>query len=63
MGYHTSGIDGRASHGAAADETARFRRLNDQMEELVLQVWACEKEWRLDDRIDLALGVRRCPTT
>jgi hypothetical protein len=33
--------------------------LHSQLEELRMHVWACEAEWRLDDRIDLALKVKR----
>ncbi len=33
--------------------------LGDALEELLMQVWRCEDEWRLDDRIDASLGVRR----
>lgn len=55
MEHYTSGID----RPVGPDEAARLGRLRDQFEELVLQVWACEKEWLLDDRIDLALGLRR----
>ena len=29
--------------------------LDTQLETLLHQVWECEAEWRLDDRIDLAL--------
>lgn len=29
--------------------------LQSQLEDLRLQVWACEADWRLDDRIDMAL--------
>ena len=29
--------------------------LHSQLETLLHQVWECEAEWRLDDRIDLAL--------
>lgn len=33
--------------------------LHSQLEELLGQVWACEAEWRFDDRIDLALHRKR----
>ncbi|TMF85922.1 MAG: hypothetical protein E6I08_12740 [Chloroflexi bacterium] len=33
--------------------------LNTQLESLLHQVWECEAEWRLDDRIDLALHLPR----
>ena len=29
--------------------------LQTQLEALLRQVWLCEAEWRLDDRIDVAL--------
>jgi len=29
--------------------------LTSQLESLLHQVWLCEAEWKLDDRIDLAL--------
>ena len=28
-----------------------------QLEDLVIEVWRCEADWRVDDRIDLALKV------
>ena len=31
--------------------------LQTQLEALFHQVWLCEAEWRLDDRIDVALRV------
>jgi hypothetical protein len=33
--------------------------LQTQLETLLDQVWDCEAEWRLDDKIDLALHLRR----
>jgi len=33
--------------------------LQSQLEDLLSAVWAAEEEWRLDDRIDLALRIRR----
>jgi hypothetical protein len=33
--------------------------LQSQLEELLDAVWDAEANWRLDDRIDLALGKRR----
>jgi hypothetical protein len=33
--------------------------LQSQLEELLDSVWDAEANWRLDDRIDLALGTRR----
>ena len=33
--------------------------LHTQLEALLDQVWDCEAEWRLDDKIDLALHIRR----
>lgn len=33
--------------------------LQSQLEDLRLHVWTCEIEWRLDDRIDLALKAER----
>ena len=45
-----------------AEKTAAVERflatepdLHTQLETLLHQVWECEAEWRLDDRIDLAL--------
>ena len=29
--------------------------LHSQLEELLNMVWSCEKDWRFDDRIDVAL--------
>lgn len=31
--------------------------LETQLEDLVIEVWRCEADWRVDDRIDLALKV------
>jgi hypothetical protein len=31
--------------------------LHSQLEELLNSVWTCEKDWRFDDRIDVALKV------
>lgn len=36
-------------------ETTRPMDLAAQLESLLHTVWQCEAEWRLDDRIDLAL--------
>lgn len=33
--------------------------LQTQFEDLLSAVWTAEEEWRLDDRIDLALGLSR----
>ena len=33
--------------------------LQSQFEDLLNQVWASEADWRFDDRIDLALKIRR----
>lgn len=33
--------------------------LGDALEDLLVEVWRCERDWRLDDRIDASLGVRR----
>ena len=33
--------------------------LQTQFEDLLGTVWAAEEEWKLDDRIDLAMQVRR----
>ena len=33
--------------------------LQTQLEELFNAVWIAEEDWRLDDRIDLALKIRR----
>ena len=33
--------------------------LQSQLEDLLSAVWTAEEEWRLDDRIDLALRIRR----
>jgi len=41
-----------ASEGDAPD-------LQSQLEALFHAVWNAERNWRLDDRIDLALGQRR----
>lgn len=30
-----------------------------QYESLLDEVWKCEAEWRLDDRIDMAMKLRR----
>ena len=33
--------------------------LQTQLEALLDQVWECEADWRLDDKIDLALKLKR----
>ncbi|HEX6547358.1 MAG TPA: hypothetical protein VF134_01285 [Candidatus Dormibacteraeota bacterium] len=33
--------------------------LQTQLEALLDQVWRCEAEWKFDDRIDVALHLRR----
>jgi len=33
--------------------------LRQQLEDLIVQVWKCEAEWRFDDRIDLAVRRQR----
>ena len=51
----------RATSGKARRATAiaRFHApdpdLQTQLESLLHEVWECEADWRLDDRIDLAL--------
>jgi hypothetical protein len=35
------------------------RKQSDAMESLFDTVWQCEREWALDDRIDLALKISR----
>lgn len=42
----------------AASEAARLSDLAVQYEELLDQVWRCEREWTLDDRI--AYACRTC---
>ena len=44
-----------AEAGAVKRFLAPDPDLNTQLESLLHQVWECEAEWRLDDRIDLAL--------
>ena len=39
-------------------ETARLADLAAQYEELLDQVWRCEREWKLDDRIAYACRTR-----
>lgn len=44
------------------DRTAKSERPADllsQLESLFDQVWVCERQWRVDDRFDLMLDVRR----
>jgi hypothetical protein len=40
-------------------EAARLSELAAQYEELLDQVWRCEREWKLDDRIAYACRSRR----
>lgn len=44
--------NGRCDTPAAAEPPD----LPSQVEGLLHTVWECERDWRLDDRIDLALG-------
>jgi hypothetical protein len=44
---------------AAAREAARLADLAVQYEGLLDQVWRCEREWKLDDRIAYACRTRR----
>ena len=43
-------------------ETGRVPDIQSQLEGLLDQVWACEADWRLNDRIDLAVRVTRRAT-
>ena len=45
--------------GRPATRTEVAPDLPTQLEALLDQVWDCEANWRLDDRIDLALHLRR----
>jgi hypothetical protein len=56
------GFDGAGAFGvraAAVREAARLADLAVQYEELLDQVWRCEREWKLDDRIAYACRTRR----
>jgi len=46
----------RPARSASANDTPD---LQSQLEALFHTVWNAEENWRLDDRIDLALGQRR----
>lgn len=46
----------RAERAAAPNSTPS---LGDALEDLRVQVLLCEREWRLDDRIDASLGISR----
>jgi hypothetical protein len=52
--HHSRRIPGPDSGGEAPD-------LQSQLEGLLHQVWSCEAEWRLDDRILLASRQSRAP--
>lgn len=41
------------------ESVAKAPDLQTQLEALLSSVWDAEANWRLDDRIDLALGKRR----
>ena len=43
------GSQNRAEWNPAVSE------LQSQLEDLRMHVWACESDWRLDDRIDMAM--------
>ena len=43
-------------------ETGRVPDIQSQLEGLLDQVWRCEADWRLNDRIDLAVRVTRRAT-
>lgn len=56
------GFDGAGAFrvgDAAAQTAARLAELAVQYEELLDQVWRCEREWKLDDRIAYACRTRR----
>ncbi len=42
-----------------ADRRPERPDLQTQFEEMLDQVWRCESEWRFDDRIDMALHIKR----
>lgn len=44
---------------SAAGQAARLAELAAQFEDLLDQVWRCEREWELDDRIAYACRRRR----
>jgi hypothetical protein len=52
-----------AGTGAARDGAVAAPVLLAQYAELLEAVWACERAWRTEDRIDLAVryGIRRRP--
>lgn len=43
------------AHAPALGRIENPDDLQTQLEALLHQVWLCEAEWRLDDRIDVAL--------
>lgn len=45
--------------GRPATEVEDAPDLVSQLESLLDCIWRCEAEWRLDDRIDLTLRLRR----
>lgn len=45
--------------GRPATEVQEVPDLATQLESLLDCIWRCETEWRLDDRIDLTLRLRR----
>jgi hypothetical protein len=45
--------------GDASREASRLADLAAQYEDLLDQVWRCEREWKLDDRIAYACRRRR----
>lgn len=49
---------GMLGRGGANREATRLAELAVQREELLSQVWRCEREWKLDDRIDFACRTR-----
>jgi hypothetical protein len=49
----------RSRHGSRTDRLAEAGRLDQQFAELVEVVWACERRWTLENRIEAAISCGR----
>ena len=62
--YQAFSEPGRAegpTRASGSGETGRSPDLHTQLEALLDQVWRSEADWRLNDRIDLAVRLARMP--
>jgi hypothetical protein len=55
----TANLKSQGNRPPARQVNSETPDLQSQLEALLHSVWDAEENWRLDDRIDLALGRRR----